>query len=76
MQVHGIELDPARRRLPRAAKLVQVIHVEAVAGLGDDKDPVRVVDQFWSLDGELIAERDPLRTGVAGPLAMPLRARP
>jgi hypothetical protein len=39
-----------------------VIEVLAVRGSGKDiSDPVRVVREYWSFDGELLAERDPHR---------------
>ncbi len=30
-------------------------------GLGQMGDPVRVVTQYWSLQGELLAESDPVK---------------
>ena len=36
--------------------MVEVIVVEALRGLGQMGDPVRVVTQYWSLQGELLAE--------------------
>jgi hypothetical protein len=45
-----------------SAKVVTVIEVLAVRGSGKDiSDPVRVVREYWSFDGELLAERDPHR---------------
>ena len=45
------------------AKLVEVIETEIVRGKGIDTDPCRAVVQYWSKDGELLAERDPCRDG-------------
>ena len=42
-----------------SAKVIQVIETAALRGSGADDDPVRVVKQFWSFAGELIAEVDP-----------------
>lgn len=42
-----------------SAKVIQVIETTALRGSGADDDPVRVVKQFWSFAGELIAEDDP-----------------
>lgn len=41
-----------------SAKVVQVIETKAKRGLGIEKDPVREVVQYWSLDGKFLAERD------------------
>jgi hypothetical protein len=42
-----------------SAKLIQVIEVSTTRGTGTQLDPVRTVTQYWSTDGELLAERDP-----------------
>lgn len=44
------------------AKVIQVIETEVTRGKGVDDDPLRGVMQYWSLDGELLAESDPLVT--------------
>ncbi len=36
------------------AKIVPVIKVEAVIGDGTEKDPVRIVIQYWDLKGQLL----------------------
>lgn len=41
-----------------SAKVIQVIETKAKRGLGIEKDPVREVTQYWSLDGKFLAERD------------------
>lgn len=43
------------------AKLIQVIDMEERRGLGNDRDPVRRVRQFWTPEGELLAEVDEWR---------------
>lgn len=43
---------------PRKVKLVQVIMTEAARGEGTKEDPCRPVTQYWTIDGELIGERD------------------
>lgn len=40
------------------AKVIEVIETYKKEGLGVEKDPVRLVYQLWTLDGELIFERD------------------
>lgn len=42
-----------------SAALVQVIAVDMPRGRGVEGDPVRIVKQFYSPDGLLIAEADP-----------------
>lgn len=48
-----------RPRGTDAAKVIQVIETISLKGSGTEDDPVRAVKQFWSFDGELIAENDP-----------------
>jgi hypothetical protein len=44
----------------RTAKKIEVIVTTAIYGKGDsDGDPVRLVTQYWSLDGYLLAVMDP-----------------
>ena len=40
------------------ARVIQVIEVVTTRGRGVELDPVRVVRQYYSLEGELLAERD------------------
>lgn len=40
-------------------KLVQVVRTEVCAGAGTEFDPCRVVVQYWSVEGELLATHDP-----------------
>lgn len=42
------------------AKVIQVIETEERRGKGVEDDPIRRVVQYWSLDGDLLAEDDPL----------------
>lgn len=42
------------------AKVIQVIETEVKRGKGVLDDPMRGVTQYWSLDGELLAEHDPI----------------
>lgn len=44
----------------QTAKVIQVI-VTTLKLKGDGKlDPYRIITQYWSLDGELLAEVDPV----------------
>lgn len=52
--------EPPGRRYQRVdvAELLEVVHVAALRGAGTEGDPVRLVHQYWSKAGELLAERD------------------
>lgn len=45
-------------KTPQLVELVEVIHVEAARGSGTENDPVRIVHQYWSKEGKLLAEQD------------------
>ncbi len=40
------------------AELIEVIKTESVCGKGTEESPVRVVIEYWSLEGELLARVD------------------
>lgn len=42
-----------------AARLIEVIECEVSRGNGTSTDPCRAVVQYYSVDGQLLAERDP-----------------
>lgn len=44
---------------PESVRVISVIEVKANRGLGIEKDPVRMVTQYWDMKGNLLAERDP-----------------
>lgn len=44
-------------KTPQLVELVEVIHVQASRGKGTESDPVRVVNQYWSKTGQLLAEK-------------------
>ena len=46
------------KETPRIAEVIKVIHTVATRGVGTEDNPVRVVHQYWSLSGELLAEKD------------------
>lgn len=54
-------MSGVRPNTPRLVKMIEVVMVESLRGFGQQGDPVRVVTQYWSLDGELLAENDPVR---------------
>lgn len=41
------------------AKVIQVIDTTKRRGKGIDGDPMRIIQQYWSLEGKLLAEVDP-----------------
>ena len=42
------------------AQVIKVIRTYILRrGKGVDGDPIRIIEQFWTLDGELLAENDP-----------------
>lgn len=55
------EKRTARPRGTDSAKVIQVIETRAIMGAGERGDPVREVVQYWSFDGEMLAEYDPTR---------------
>lgn len=44
---------------PKSVRVISVIEVKANRGLGIEKDPVREITQYWDIEGNLLAERDP-----------------
>lgn len=47
-----------KMKTPQLVEIVEVIHVEATRGNGTEENPVRIVHQYWSKDGQLLAEKD------------------
>jgi hypothetical protein len=43
----------------QSAKLIQVIVTESCRGKGTEADVARIVTEYWSVDGEKLAENDP-----------------
>lgn len=41
-----------------SAKVIQVIETKAMKGSGTNNDPVRIITQYWSTEGKLLAEDD------------------
>lgn len=40
------------------AEIILAIHTSSVRGIGTSEDPVRPIEQYWTLDGRMIAEHD------------------
>lgn len=49
----------ARPRGTDSAQVIQVIETKSLRGEGTNEDMCRTVKQYWSFDGELLAENDP-----------------
>lgn len=49
----------ARPRGVDTARVQQVIVTQALRGRGTRDDLCRIVTQYWSLEGDLLAENDP-----------------
>lgn len=49
----------ARPRGTDSAKVIKVIETKSLLGCGSETDPCRIKKQYWSLDGQLLAEHDP-----------------
>lgn len=41
-----------------SARVVPVIETKSTRGAGTSANPIRLVTQYWSLDGKLLAEND------------------
>ena len=48
-----------RPRGTDSARVIQVIETRSIRGRGTADDVNREVIQYWSFDGELLAEREP-----------------
>lgn len=48
-----------RARGTDIARVMQVIETWSMRGNGTDKDPCRIVRQYWDFDGKMLAEHDP-----------------
>lgn len=43
-----------------SAKVIQVIETQSARGAGTSDQPTRTVKEYWTLDGEKLAESDPI----------------
>ncbi len=55
-------VEPCIPRGTDSAKVVQVIITESLKGQGTYEDPARIVKQYWSFKGKLLATYDPINT--------------
>jgi hypothetical protein len=49
------------------AKIVTLIVTESKRGLGTSADKHRIVREYWSLNGDKVAEYDPVRDDIGLP---------
>lgn len=47
-----------RPRGTDSAQVVEAIRTKSLIGAGTEEDPVRVITQYWSFDGKLLAHND------------------
>ncbi len=53
-------MDPVNSSNIGRPSIVSVIHINVKRGQGTYEDPMRVVAQYFSQDGEFLAEHDPV----------------
>lgn len=46
------------------AKLVELTYAEVTKGNGTKENPIRMVKQYWTLDGKLLFEEDTVKNHV------------
>lgn len=51
-------MPDVERVTTESARVIKVIETKSTRGVGTSANPVRLVTQYWSLDGELLAEKD------------------
>lgn len=57
--VHGGPYEPMGMDGARAIAVIET--TIARRGKGVEGDPIRLITQYWSMDGQLLAERDPAK---------------
>lgn len=67
MDIETKNVNQESRVTPRGtdkAEVIKVIHTYSLIGKGTKEDPVRHINQYWDLDGTLLAENDGYLIGV------------
>lgn len=49
-----------------SAKVIMAIETKSARGSGEPGQPSRIVTEYWSMDGEKLAEHDPISEQQAG----------
>lgn len=57
--VHGGPYEPMNMDGVRAIAVIETTITRR--GKGVEGDPIRLITQYWSMDGQLLAERDPAK---------------
>lgn len=71
-KVKGLEIKTAQVSVSWVsgnACIIQVIKTDLTKrGEGIEGDPIRIIEQYWTLDGELLFEKDPFenKDGIKG----------
>lgn len=52
-------MDQDKHRGSQGAQLMEVIVVSTSIGKGTAADPMRIITEYWSKNGELLAVNDP-----------------
>lgn len=60
----GENKKTVRPRGTDSARVIRVIETKSTRGAGTENDLSRQVTQYWSLNGELLAEHDPCDTNL------------
>ena len=56
--------NTVRPRGTDSARVIQVVETKSIRGIGDENDLCREVIQYWDLEGNLLAENDPVMKAV------------
>lgn len=54
-----LERGAENHRGTKSVCIIRVIEVQTVIGKGTERDPKRIITEYWSPQGELLAVRDP-----------------
>lgn len=57
------EQEAVKRSISKGAHVIQVIEITTTAGDGTDQNPFRIITEYWSFDGKLLAVSDPEAKG-------------
>ena len=60
----GSGMEPVNCRGSKSASIEELIVVETTVGNGTEENPLRIITEFWSKEGELRAISDPHITAI------------
>ena len=58
-------MNQSKRKGSRNAQIMEVIVVSTAVGKGTTDDPIRIITEYWSKRGKLLAVNDPYVTDSA-----------